>query len=183
MLVFGSLLDHRNWAETDTSVGAAYDPTADTWRVLPPSRLSPQATSADWLGNRMIAWDYGAEWQTYDPDADRWTAPKGMPLEESECYPASVVVGDLVFAFFCGQAATYAPVTEAWQPVHGGILRAEVEGPAGARYKQWRFATMAPAGDTVFLLAEGITVGDGQEVCYGCQGSPNSFWAYRPEAA
>jgi hypothetical protein len=103
-------------------------------------------------------------------------------MEFSECYPASVVVGGVVFAFYCGQAATFDPATETWEPVHGGMLRSEIDGPAGATYKEWRFATMEPAGDVVFLLAEGITVGEGQEVCYGCEGSPHSFWAYRPPA-
>jgi hypothetical protein len=45
-LLFGSLLNDRNIAETETSVGAAYDPSTDSWRTLPPSELSPQATSA-----------------------------------------------------------------------------------------------------------------------------------------
>lgn len=57
LLVFGSLLDGRNVADTRTSVGAAYDPLRDAWRKLSPSRLSPQATSAVWLKGRIVAWD------------------------------------------------------------------------------------------------------------------------------
>lgn len=182
MLVFGSLLDNRNWAETRTSVGAAYDPDTDTWRALPPSHLSPQATSADWVGSRMVAWDYEARWQAYDPATDGWTTRRRMPMEPSECYPISVMAGEVVFAFFCGQAAVYDPAQDEWRPVRGGMLRAEIEGPGESTYKEWRFATMAAADDVVFLLAEGITIGQGHEVCYGCEGSPHSFWAYRPEA-
>jgi hypothetical protein len=184
MVVFGSLLDHRNRAETDTSVGAAYDPATDAWRELPPSGLSPQATSADWVGGRMVAWDYGAEWQAYDPRTDRWTTPQRMPLEPSECYPVSVVVGEVVFAFFCGQGAIFDATTESWRPVKGGMLREEIEGHGTATYKLWRFADLVPVDDVVLFLAEGITtVGDEQEVCYGCPGSPHAFWAYRLEAA
>jgi hypothetical protein len=46
MIVFGSLLSHANKASSSTSLGEAYDPTSDTWRELPASALSPQATSA-----------------------------------------------------------------------------------------------------------------------------------------
>jgi hypothetical protein len=63
--------------------------------------------------------------------------------------------------------------------VRGGMLREEVEGGAGP-YARWRFAELVPADESVFLLAEGISVDDG-EVCYGCDGSPHSFWAYRPD--
>jgi hypothetical protein len=178
LLVFGSLLDHRNLAETDTSVGAAYDPVTDTWRELPPSRLSPQATSALWLGDRMLAWDYEVHSQTYLPQRDAWTDPQRMPMRFSECYPDSALVDGRVFAFFCGQAALYEPATAEWRPVHGGMLRDELEGGAGP-YALWRFAELVPADESLFLLAEGITVDDG-EVCYGCDGSPRSFWAYRP---
>ncbi len=55
MLVFGSLLDDRNVADTKTSVGAAYNPATETWRELPTSMLSPPATSAVWVRDRMVA--------------------------------------------------------------------------------------------------------------------------------
>jgi hypothetical protein len=179
MLVFGSLLDHRNRAVTDTSVGEGYSPVTDTWRELPPSRLSPQATSALWLGDRMLAWDYEVRSQTYLPQRDEWTDPQHMPMRFSECYPDSALVDGRAFAFFCGQAALYEPATGEWSSVRGGMLRDEVEGGAGP-YARWRFAELVPADESLFLLAEGITVDDG-EVCYGCDGSPHSFWAYRPD--
>lgn len=87
MLVFGSLLDGRNYAATRTSVGAAYDPSIDAWRELPPSALSPQATTAAWAGGRVVAWDYEVHSQDYDPQKDTWSTPQRMPLEFSECYP------------------------------------------------------------------------------------------------
>lgn len=54
MLVFGSLLDGRNYAATRTSVGAAYDPSIDAWRELPPSlsrrrQPRPHGPGAEWL--------------------------------------------------------------------------------------------------------------------------------------
>ncbi|MGH2790712.1 MAG: hypothetical protein ACRDJ0_06970 [Actinomycetota bacterium] len=182
MLVFGSLLDDRNLADTRWSVGAAYDPGTDTWRELPPSELSPQATSAVWVGDRAVAWDYEVHSQEYNADLNAWSPPVKMPLDFSECYPDSVVVRDFVFAFFCGHAALYDAHTATWEEIHGGPLDEKVEFGGGSRtIELWRFADLASTGDTVFMLAEGVTVNKG-EVCYGCPGSPVSFWAFRPPA-
>ncbi len=183
MLVFGSLLDNRNIADTKTSVGAAYDPATDRWRELPPSELSPQATSAVWVGDRMVAWDYEVRSQEFDPVRNAWSAPVKMPLDFSECYPDSVIVRARVFAFFCGRAALYDTGSGTWEEIHGGLLDEEVESEAyGRAIKLWRFAQLASTGDTVFFLAEGITLEKTGEACYGCLGSPVSFWAYRPPA-
>jgi hypothetical protein len=178
VLVFGSLLDSGNHADTLTSVGAAYDPATDTWRELPPSALSPQATSAVWVGDRMVAWDYEVHSQEFDPVRNGWSAPTRMPFGFNECYPDSVVTKGLVFAFFCGQVALYDQANGIWHEIHGGPLEDEVQAN-GASYKLWRFARLAPSGDAVFLAMEGITVGEDYGVCYGCSGSPQSFWLYR----
>jgi hypothetical protein len=180
VIVFGSLLDGRNVAETPTSVGAAYDPITDTWQELPASSLSPQAASAFWVGDRMVAWDYEVHSQQFDPVRDTWAAPAQMPFHFDECYPESAVVGGLGFAFFCGQSALYDAATSAWREIHGGPLDEEI-GANDASYKLWRFASLAPADDVLFLQMEGITVvGKDDTPCYGCPGSPVSFWAYRP---
>jgi hypothetical protein len=183
VLVFGSLLDNRNIADTGTSVGAAYNPVADTWREMPPSALSPQATSAVWVVDRMVAWDYELRSQEYDPVRDAWSAPIKMPLDFSECYPDSAVVRNLVFAFFCGRAALYDTGSGTWEEVSGGLLDEEVESEAyGRAIKLWRFAQLASTGETMYLLAEGITLEKTGEACYGCPGAPVSFWAFRPPA-
>ena len=180
MLVFGSLLDDRNIAETRFSVGASYDPNTDTWRQLPPSELSPQATSAVWIGDRAVAWDYDVHSQEYNAGLNAWSPPLKMPLDFSECYPDSVVAGDLIFAFFCGRAALYDTSAGTWEEIHGGLLEEKVESDHGRALELWRFAQLVSTGDTVFMLAEGITIGKTGEACYGCPGSPISFWAYRP---
>jgi hypothetical protein len=179
MLVFGSLLNGRNWAATRTSVGSAYDPAADAWRRIPRSSLSAQATSAAWVGERMVAWDHEVHSQTYNPQRNRWTRPIKMPLAFNECYPDSVTVGDRLFAFFCGDAALYDPSAREWRRLHGGPL-ARVIRSHGYRIKLWRFAELASAADVMFFLAEGVTFTRRGVVCYGCAGSPRSFWAYRP---
>jgi len=181
MLVFGSLLHAGNHAVTPTSVGAAYNPMSDKWRRLPASSLSAQATSAVWVQRRMVAWDYGVRSQEYLPRTNSWTKPIKMPLDFDECYPDSVAVAQRVFAFFCGYAALYDPARHAWRKIHGGPLAATVHSAAYHRsIKLWRFADLTPATDTVFFLGEGLTLGPRGEACYGCPGSPHSFWAYRP---
>ena len=179
MLVFGSLLDRRNRAATKVSVGAAYDPVANEWRKLPRSKLSAQATSAVWIGGRMVAWDYEVRSQEYDPVSNTWAYTMKMPLRFDECYPDSVVVRDLVFAFFCGRAALYDVDTHTWTQIRGGPLERTIEAH-GRRYRLWRFAHLVPLSDAVHLLMEGITVGKRGVPCYGCHGTPISFWAYSP---
>jgi hypothetical protein len=126
----------------------------------------------------MVAYDYETRWQAYDPATDRWTQPGDMPFEFSECYPDATTVDASAFAFFCGRAALYGPATAAWDRLHGGPLDDEVEGQGGLRL--WRFAVLVPAEDAIFLAMEGITVvGEDDTPCYGCPGSPHSFWVYR----
>jgi hypothetical protein len=177
MLVFGSLLDGRNIADTPTSVGAAFDPSTNQWREMATSQLSPQATSAVWAGGRMVAWDYEVRSQEYDPVTNEWTDPLRMPLEFSECYPESAEVDGVVFAFFCGRAALYDAAADDWDEIQGGPLEAEIRTGSGPQ-KLWRFAELVPTDEVVLLAMEGITVDKG-EVCYGCPGSPAALWAYR----
>jgi hypothetical protein len=179
MIVFGSLLDNGNHAATDTAVGASYDPATDAWASLPASDLSPQATSAVWTDERMLAWDYLTHSQTYDPHTDTWGHPIKMPFEPSECYPDSVGLTGFVFAFYCGDAALYDDSDGTWQRVRGGMLDVTIDSH-GDPVQLWRFAELTPADDVVFFEAEGITVSNNGTPCYGCSGSPTSFWAYRP---
>jgi hypothetical protein len=182
MIVFGSLLDGRNIADTNDSVGESYDPASDTWQELAPSELSPQATAAVWFDDRMVAFDYGWKAASYDPVKDSWDPLGDLDFQSAECYPDGAVVGMEVFAFGCGEAAALSPGDRAWTPIHGGLTDATVEAN-GHPYQLWRFATLVPAGDVLFLDAEGLTVSNGGTPCYGCSGSPTSLWAYRPGAA
>jgi hypothetical protein len=181
VVVLGSSLNGRNIATTDTAVGAAYDPAADTWRMLPPSNLSPQATAAAWANGRLVAYDYEVRWQAYDPETDAWSPSTPMPMDFDECYPDAVAVERTVFAFFCGQAATFRDGQ--WSRVHGGLLDATIEAGAGT-YRLFRFADVVPADEVVVFAATGITVaGEDDSPCYGCPGSPHAFWVWRPPAS
>ncbi len=182
VVVFGSLLNGRNIAETLTSVGVAYDPAADSWRELPPSELSPQATSAVWTGDRVVAWDYEVHSQEYDPIRDRWTEPQEMPLDFSECYPDSVTIGGDVFAFFCGRAALYEPEASTWREIDGGPLEDEVWSDAYERdVEVWRFASMVPTSESVLMAMEGLTLNRNGVACYGCPGADTALWAFTPK--
>jgi hypothetical protein len=179
MLVVGSLLDNGNHAATDTAVGESYDPQTDKWMVLPASDLSPQATSAVWASDRMLAWDYLTQSQTLNPETKIWSHSVKMPLDPSECYPDSVALSGSVFAFYCGDAALYDGTDGTWQRIHGGMLDVTVDSH-GSPTKLWRYAQLTPADDVVFIEAEGITVSNNGTPCYGCSESPTSFWVYRP---
>jgi hypothetical protein len=171
MLVFGSLLDRGNSAPTRTSVGLAYDPAGDSWRRLPRSSLSPQATSAVWVAERMVAWDYELRSQTYDPDGNRWTERIRMPLEFFECYPDSVAVAGRAFVFFCGTAALYEPESRSWLRLRTGPF-SPTAGPNAPRYGLWCCGELAGAHEVMFFLVED---------CAECSRSRQSFWAYRPQ--
>jgi Immunoglobulin-like domain of bacterial spore germination len=179
VVVFGSLLDRGNHATTSTAVGAAYDPASDRWRELPPSDLSPQATTAAWIGGRLVAWDVGVRSQEYDPSADRWSSPASMPLDSGECYPDSVTLRTIVLGWYCGDAVSFDASAGGWTRLRGGPLDETIDA-YGRPYQLWRFATLVPAGDVAFIEAEGITVGPRGVPCYGCDGSPHSMWAFRP---
>lgn len=182
MIVFGSLLDRRNSAATDRAVGEAYDPSTDSWRTIAPSALSPQASSSVWLDGGMFSWDYETHGAWYEAGTDTWGEVQKLPMEPSECYPDSVTVGHVIFAWFCGDAATYDTIARDWRHVSGGLETPTIEAN-GQPYTLFRFASLVAAEDVVALAGEGITVTDGGEPCYGCPGSPTAFWIYRPLSA
>ena len=179
MIVLGALLDSGNHAATETAIGASYSPAEDAWTELPPSSLVPQATTAAWAGDRMLAWDYLMHAQTLETDTNTWARPVRMPLDASECYPDSVALTDSVFGFSCGDAGLYDDANGTWKELHGGMLDATVD-EHGNAIKLWRFAELTSAGDAVFIRADGITLTDNGTPCYGCSGSPMSFWVFRP---
>lgn len=114
MIVFGAALDSSNSADTPTAIGAAYDPVSDSWRALPPSDLSPQAMTAEWVNGELIAWDYDHGSAAYDPVADAWQPLSDVPLRFSECRPVTVAISRTVFGEFCGQTVVFAPQERAW---------------------------------------------------------------------
>jgi hypothetical protein len=169
MIVFGS------------SIGASYDPHTNAWQRLPPSTLAPEASSIGWIGRRLVAWDYEGDTQDYSPSANRWSATSQNPFGFGECYPQSVATATSMFAWFCGQAATVGATPSSWALASGGVTAPTVQ-YGGTRLKQFQTASLAPAGAVVALAATGVVVKHGGP-CFGCKGSPVTYWAYRAQPA
>lgn len=70
--------------------GAAYDPGADSWRVMADSPLAArQEESVVWTGDEMVVWGghpepfegYEERGAAYDPASDRWRVIAPAPME------------------------------------------------------------------------------------------------------
>jgi hypothetical protein len=117
MIVFGAALHGGNMPETETAIGAAYDPDTDTWRRIPDSELSPQASTAAWNGDELIAWDYLNDSEAYDPATDSWRQLPRIPLDELECYPDSTAGAGFVLGGYCGGLTLFDPEEDRWVEV------------------------------------------------------------------
>lgn len=68
-----------------------------------------------------------------------------------------------------------------WHDIGGGPVDEMASTQAGAEYRRWRFASLAPAEEFIGMELQGIVIRepefDGDSgVCYGCDGYPTSFW-------
>jgi hypothetical protein len=104
MVVIGSLLDGNNASTRPDATGLAYDPAADTWRTLPPVRLSPQASAAAWTGSEVLAADYDLRAGLYDPERNTWGRLPRVPIQECEGYPDVAANGRVALVRGCGHA-------------------------------------------------------------------------------
>jgi hypothetical protein len=154
MIVFGAWLNIAdNAPATRTAIGAAYNPTTDTWRRLPDSNLSPQATTAAWNGREMIAWDYQAAAAAYDPSKDRWRPLPGMPIDPSEGYPRSCSVADRVFGEFNGTLVVHHAATDSWK-----VIPRPNQGDSPLQ--------IAPANPVLLVFARGVSGGSAKLLAY-----------------
>jgi len=156
MIVFGAALHGGNFPETPTAIGAAYDPASDTWRQLPDSDIDPNANTASWLGDRLVAWDYSEHTSAYSPETNSWSRLAGPPVDACEDVPSSVTADGFVFGQLCGEFVVMFPGEDRWH----NVTRRDL--PFWA-------AEFVPIEDLVFVL--------GYEGLY--EGSPRMF-AFRP---
>jgi hypothetical protein len=179
VLVLSGLLNGRNVPASPTVDAMSLDPESGTWRVLPDTALDPGSFASAYMDGRLFAWDYGTTWQTFDPNTETWSRASKLPLQESECYVSGATVSSVVFDWNCGTPAIFDD--GAWQTLRGGPVEETIYSKA---YKReigvWRFADLVPAGDVLVLPLTGITLAESGEACYGCPGSPESLWVYRP---
>jgi N-acetylneuraminic acid mutarotase len=163
MIVYGSELNGGNRSATRWPQGMAYDPEANSWRVIQEHRISPQASWANWTGTEMLVWDYETGSALYDPVSNSWREPNAIPMEFSECYPYSVRTATSIFAWFCGQMASFDIERDAWEPVETGPVERSRNDP------QWSGLPVA-AGDVVVMFLR-----DEARCC-----ELDQMWAYRP---
>jgi hypothetical protein len=116
VLLIGGLERHVE-AASATPGFARYDPRSDTWTELeaPPLDGARELTAAwtdqglvvvDWL-MRSAVWNEGTGWQ----------ALAKAPFEFRECFPQAVTVGEVVFVWYCRQAALLDTSTWVWTPI------------------------------------------------------------------
>lgn len=115
MIVFGAALHGGNQAETETAIGAAYSPKTDSWRELPPSiATDPNANTAAWAGDRVIAVDYDNDAEMFQPGSDTWQTIGPMPLHEGEDVPRAAYLEGWVLVSFFGQVAAFSTESQEW---------------------------------------------------------------------
>ncbi|MDP9226551.1 MAG: hypothetical protein M3P18_22470 [Actinomycetota bacterium] len=162
MVVFGAALDSGNIARNSTAIGAAYNPKTNTWRRLPDTKLSPQASTAAWDGHEMIAWDYLNHTAAYDPQTDFWRRLPPVPLHPAECRPQSVALDRFVVGDYCGSTALFDPTSTGYGPAEGAWHDVSATDLAG-----WGF-TLVAADPVALLLGR------------GAQSKQEAMFAYRP---
>jgi hypothetical protein len=129
MIVFGGALLGQN-QDTLKAIGAAYDPSADTWRRLPDSTLSPQASTVAWDGREMIAWDYLNGSAAYDPVNDSWRQLPKVPVDTVECVPQSIAIGHDVVGL-CASIVVFERDRDRWaeaEPPRSGFMEPAAAG-------------------------------------------------------
>ena len=147
--------------------GAAYDPSTNSWRMLPPAPLPPTAdASAIWTGSEMVVFggyddeSLGAFQVTnaaaaYDPSTNRWRTLPPAPLSPRAGAIALwtgknvIVLGgqpaittSSLQSF--GDGAAYSPTTDTWQHIAAPI-------PPHGHQLDWQ--TAAQAGDKVLAFS------------------------------
>ena len=147
--------------------GAAYDPSTNSWRMLPPAPLPPTAdASAIWTGSEMVVFggyddeSLGAFQVTnaaaaYDPSTNRWRTLPPAPLSPRAGAIALwtgknvIVLGGQPAVTTSslqsyGDGAAYSPTTDTWQHIAAPI-------PPHGHQLDWQ--TAAQAGDEVLAFS------------------------------
>jgi hypothetical protein len=143
MIVWGGTFVDGDWTEFDD--GAAFDPSAGTWRALPSAPISGRSGhSGIWTGSEMIVWggtiDNGfgettADGAAYDPLTNSWRllAPSGVPARTSHtaAWTGSemIVVGGVRSSGRLSDESldgvAYDPVADTWRVIARGPWESE----------------------------------------------------------
>jgi hypothetical protein len=104
--------------------GAAYDPRADTWEVLPDAPLSPRnAPAAVWTGDELLLWGGSAsggdsdDGAAYNPETRTWRPISPAPFS-SAGRPVGLWTGSemiVLAGFNSSDVAAYDPAADRWR--------------------------------------------------------------------
>ena len=119
-IIWGGVTGQENGAPVARQ-GAAYNPAADRWRLLPESPIpSRKWPTANWTGSQVLV-SSGSDLASYDPGSDRWELLPSGPLLPTEA--TAVWTGRELIALTSAGAASYQPDTRSWRtlPSPGGV--------------------------------------------------------------
>jgi N-acetylneuraminic acid mutarotase len=131
MIVFGGYGTPSPYSKAD---GAAFNPTLNTWTVLPavPTGFNARDRhTAVWTGTEMIIWGgyysggatYLADGAAYNPTTKAWRLIKAAPLVGRYNHTAVYAGGKMIVfggygtsctSYYCADAAAYDPVADTW---------------------------------------------------------------------
>lgn len=114
--------------------GAAYDPTADSWRKLPPAPLSARVPLSAWTGQEWIVWgtavrgdDRPVDGAAYDPQTNSWRTIADAPIGLADATAVwsgkeIIVVGAALDGANVPESpvavgAAYSPTTNTWRRI------------------------------------------------------------------
>jgi hypothetical protein len=106
VLVFGGLAGEKTLLD-----GAAWDPTANTWRNIATAPLTGAEPIGGWLDDRLVVVTSTSA-AAYDPSADRWTELPAAPIRTG--WRTAAVAAERLFVVAFGDGAS--------QPVDWGVL-------------------------------------------------------------
>lgn len=143
--------------------GASYDPSTNTWTMLPDSSLGPRSGhSAVWTGREMIVWGgaddsaSAGDGAAYDPKTRTWTALPAAPVAERSGHGAvyasttgeMIVWGGLGVGWLADGAAFAPAPTSTWRKLEASPLAGR-ERP-GVAWDGTRMVVFGGASSSVF---------------------------------
>ena len=103
---------------TTASLGATYDPSADSWTPLPPAPGGPQAEAVGvWTGSEVLlcCGTNSGNALGFDPESRRWRELPEPPLADRRPGPGSSWVGGRFVVVGATEMVAYSPVTDTWE--------------------------------------------------------------------
>jgi hypothetical protein len=148
-----------------STVGLAYDPADDDWRILPPTGLSEWVRLA-WNGEVVLGVDGQDRVELYDPAADRWEQVDRLPIPPQEACDGHPVSIDGHFVISACMATARLTDDRQWQIGVPAPHETVDVVAAGDQVLSWTSTgdTLNFGDDHQFLQAYGVPDSDGLEL-------------------